>query len=48
MEFTLITLFFRNIGKVLTTSSIIREIWGVGTARIRRRFRALMAGLRRK
>lgn len=48
MEYSLLALFFRNIGKVLTTSTIIKEIWGVGYGTDTQALRALMAGLRRK
>ena len=48
MEFSLLSLLFNNIGKVLTTGSIIREIWGVGYGTDTQALRALMAGLRRK
>jgi two-component system KDP operon response regulator KdpE len=30
MEYNLLALFFRNVGKVLTTKYIIKEIYGVG------------------
>ena len=48
MEYSLLSLFFKNIGKVLTTGNIIREIWGVGYGTDTQALRALMAGLRRK
>ncbi|HWR18717.1 MAG TPA: response regulator transcription factor [Clostridia bacterium] len=48
MEYSLMTLFFRNIGKVLTTKNIINEIWGVGYGNDTQALRTLMAGLRRK
>ena len=48
MEYSLLSLLFKNIGKVLTTGSIIREIWGVGYGTDTQALRALMAGLRRK
>lgn len=48
MEYSLLALFFGNIGKVLTTSMIIKEIWGVGYGSDTQALRALMAGLRRK
>ena len=48
MEYSLLSLFFKNIGKVLTTGNIIREIWGVGYGSDTQALRALMAGLRRK
>lgn len=48
MEYNLLALFFKNIGKVLTTAFIIKEIWGVGYGSDTQALRALMAGLRRK
>jgi len=48
MEYNLLTLLFKNIGKVLTTGNIIREIWGVNYGSDTQALRALMASLRRK
>lgn len=48
MEYNLLTLFFKNIGKVLTTKQILKAIWGVGYGSDTQALRALMAGLRRK
>ena len=48
MEYNLLAMFFKNIGKVLTTSYIIKEIWGIGYGTDTQALRALMAGLRRK
>ena len=48
MEYSLLTLLFKNAGKVLTTNYIIKEIWGVGYGTDTQALRALMAGLRRK
>lgn len=48
MEYSLLSLLFRNIGKVLTTRYIINEIWGTGYGTDTQALRALMAGLRRK
>ena len=48
MEDSLLSLLFRNQGKVLTTAVIIREIWGPGYGNDTQALRALMAGLRRK
>lgn len=48
MEYSLLSLLFKNQGKVLTTSAIIREIYGVGYGNDTQALRALMAGLRRK
>lgn len=48
MEYSLLTLFFKNMGKVLTTKQILKEIWGIGYGNDTQALRALMAGLRRK
>jgi two-component system, OmpR family, KDP operon response regulator KdpE len=48
LEYSLLALFFKNIGKVLTTSYIIKEIWGINYGNDTQALRALMAGLRRK
>jgi two-component system, OmpR family, KDP operon response regulator KdpE len=48
MEYQLLAYMFRNIGKVLTTESIILEIWGIGYGTDTQALRTLMAGLRRK
>lgn len=48
MEYALLALFFTNIGKVLTTRQILKEVWGVGHGSDTQALRALMAGLRRK
>ena len=48
MEYSLLSLLFRNMGKVLTTQYIIREIYGPGYGNDTQALRALMAGLRRK
>ncbi|MCL1848414.1 MAG: response regulator transcription factor [Clostridiales bacterium] len=48
MEYSLLSFLFRNMGKVLTTGMIIREIWGVGYGTDTQALRTLMAGLRRK
>lgn len=48
LEYSLLSLFFRNMGKVLTTGYIIRQIWGAGYGSDTQALRALMAGLRRK
>ena len=48
MEYNLLALFFKSMGKVLTTSYILKEIWGVGYGTDTQALRALMAGLRRK
>ena len=48
MEYSLLSLLFKNMGKVLTTGVILHEIWGVGYGTDTQALRALMAGLRRK
>lgn len=48
MEYSLLALLFRNMGKVLTTKQILQEVWGVGYGNDTQALRALMAGLRRK
>lgn len=48
MEYGLIALLFKHLGKVLTTAFIIKEIWGAGYGTDTQALRALMAGLRRK
>lgn len=48
LEYNLLALFFKNIGKVLTTSYILKEIYGERYGTDTQALRALMAGLRRK
>ncbi|WP_101911209.1 response regulator [Marasmitruncus massiliensis] len=48
LEYNLLALLFKNIGKVLTTKYILKEIYGVGYGTDTQALRALMAGLRRK
>ncbi len=48
MEYSLLCLLFKNMGKVLTTGAILKEVWGVGYGTDTQALRALMAGLRRK
>lgn len=48
MEYSLLSLLFKNSGKVLTTNYIIKTIWGAGYGSDTQALRALMAGLRRK
>lgn len=48
LEYSLLSLFFRNIGKVMTTTYIIKEIYGPGYGSDTQALRKLMAGLRRK
>lgn len=48
MEYSLLQLLFRNVGKVLTTGTLIRELYGQGHGTDTQALRALMASLRRK
>lgn len=48
LEYNLLSLFFQNLGKVLTTQYIIKEIYGAGYGSDTQALRTLMAGLRRK
>ena len=48
MEYSLLLLLFNNMGKVLTTGNIIREVWGGSYGTDTQALRALIAGLRRK
>lgn len=48
LEYSLLSLLFRNMGKVLTTQNILREIYGLHYGNDTQALRALMAGLRRK
>lgn len=48
LEYKLLHLFFQNMGKVLTTQFIIKEIYGISYGRDTQALRALVAGLRRK
>ena len=48
LEYNLLSLFFKNMGKVLTTQYIIKEIYGASYGTDTQALRALMAGLRRK
>lgn len=48
LEYNLLALLFKNIGKVLTTQYIIKEIYGVKYGSDTQALRTLMAGLRRK
>lgn len=49
LEYSLITFLFKNIGKVMTTNSIIKEVWGkYYDGNDTQALRATMAGLRRK
>ncbi len=48
LEYSLLAVLFRNIGKVLTTGALIRELYGPGYGTDTQALRTLMAGLRRK
>lgn len=48
LEYSLLELFMKNIGKVLTYHVIINKVWGTGYGNDTQALRALMAGLRRK
>lgn len=48
LEYSLLSVLFKNIGKVLTTHYIIKEIYGPNYGTDTQALRALMAGLRRK
>jgi two-component system KDP operon response regulator KdpE len=48
MEYSLISLLFKNMGKVLTTGHIIEELWGPGYGDDTQALRTLMAAVRRK
>lgn len=48
LEYGLLSLLFKNMGKVLTTKYILKEIYGISYGSDTQALRALMAGLRRK
>lgn len=48
LEYSLLSLLFRNIGKVLTTKYVLKEIYGISYGSDTQPLRSLMAGLRRK
>ena len=48
LEYQLLSLFFKNPGKVLTSQYIINEIYGAGYGTNTQALRALLSGLRRK
>ena len=48
LEYSLLSLLFKNMGKVLTTQTILKEVYGIGYGSDTQALRALMAGLRRK
>jgi two-component system KDP operon response regulator KdpE len=47
-EYSLLSLLSKSAGKVITTSTILKEIWGANYGSDTQALRALMAGLRRK
>ena len=48
LEYNLLALLFKNMGKVLTTGYILKEIYGINYGTDTQALRALMAGLRHK
>lgn len=48
LEYQLMALLFQNAGKVITTRTLLDELYGVGYGNNTQALRALMAGLRRK
>lgn len=48
LEFKLVSLFARNVGRVLTHRVLLREVWGPGNAHEVHYLRVFVAGLRRK
>ena len=48
MEYSLLSLLFKNMGKVLTTAYILKEVYGAGYGTDTQALRTLMASLRRK
>ena len=48
LEYSLLSVFFKNIGKVLTTQFIIKEVYGYNYGTDTQALRALVVGLRRK
>lgn len=48
LEYNLLALFFKNMGKVLTSTYIIKEIYGINYGNDTQALRSLMASLRRK
>lgn len=48
LEYKLLALLFKNMGKVLTTQYMLKEIYGISYGTDTQALRALMAGLRRK
>lgn len=48
MEYNLLVMMSKNAGKVITTGSILKELWGTNYGTDTQALRTLMAGLRRK
>lgn len=48
LEYSLLSYLFKNIGKVVTTKSLLQKLYGIGNNNDTQALRALMAGLRRK
>ncbi|PKL21385.1 MAG: DNA-binding response regulator [Spirochaetae bacterium HGW-Spirochaetae-4] len=48
LEYALLSYLFKNIGRVVTTKSLLQELYGIGHTNDTQALRALMAGLRRK
>lgn len=48
LEYSLLSFLFKNIGRVVTTKSLLSELYGVVNNNNTQALRALMAGLRRK
>ncbi|MEF9962578.1 MAG: response regulator transcription factor [Erysipelotrichaceae bacterium] len=48
MEYNLLALLGKNAGKVMTTGSILKELWGANYGSDTQALRALMASMRRK
>lgn len=48
LEYSLLALLFKNLGKVMTTGAILKELYGANYGSDTQALRALMAGLRRK
>ncbi|MGH0054164.1 MAG: response regulator [Sphaerochaetaceae bacterium] len=48
LEYSLLSFLFKNIGRVVTTKTLLQELYGIGHTSDSQALRALMAGLRRK
>lgn len=48
LEYSLLEIFFQNAGKVLTTQSILREVYGISYGTDTQALRTLVKGLRKK